>query len=450
MSDGNKDPEGRRAAASGGSRGYAGYEYQIDVAVWLTLHLVVAHRVARAVEIEPASQEDLEADVNNHVAPGHLTGGAELESHTLVVQAKLRTGNAWTESGIRRLLVHGGAHRPSAADRLRDRSARYLLVTRAGLNGNARLLEIGDPVSVWPDELPSSIDSLGEVSMRGRVAVAARLDEEKLTNKVKDLLTESFRVPHTQWQTCRESLRNEVRARMRGEWLGTWRREEVERVVRDHEGYFASSPELDNFVAPTNSRELKEKLKCDRGVVIVGQSGTGKTSAAKMLVEELGGEIPGLERVAVTNGAKQLHGDRTGPPVVYEIEDPWGRIAFEPDSRDWNQQLPSFLERRLKGDVYVVATSRADVLASAGDARARVGRWVVALEAEHYGDAERTAMFDAMAAGLPRRLHRTARGAKQEVLSKLATPLAIRKFFDALPMRNPEEPSRGLIREAIA
>ena len=449
MSSGNEGLEGRRNAGGGGSRGYAGYEYQIDVSVWLTLHLVAALRVARAVEIEPATQEDLETDVDNDDAPGRLTSGAVLESHRLVVQAKLRSGDAWTESGLRKLLEHGGPRRRSAVDRLQNCEARYLLVTSAGLNGPAGMLEIGDPVGGWPDELPLSIDGLGEVSMRGRVAVAARLDEEKLTSKVKELLTDSFRVPHTQWQACRESLRNCVRARMRGEWGGTWQREEVEGVVREHEGYFASSPELEDFVAPTNWQQLKRTLKTDRGVVIIGQSGTGKTLAAKKLVEELRGEIPGLKHVPITSGARQLHGDRTGPPVVYEIEDPWGRVAFEPDSRDWNQQLPSFLERRLKGAVYVVATSRADVLASAGDARSRVGRWVVALEAEHYGDAERTAIFGGMAAGLPRRLHLTAERAKHEVLSKLATPFEIRKFFDALQMGNPEDPSPGLIRDAI-
>ena len=451
VSNGINGPEYRRTLASGGSSGYVGYEYQIDVAVWLMLHLVVAHRVALAVQIEPASQEDLEADILNDDVAGRLTSATELESFTLVVQAKLRMGDAWTESKLRKLLEHGGKKRRSAECRLRaDPRMRYLLVTSAGLNGKARRLKIGDPVGRWPEELPPSAEALAEGSVRGRVAVAGGLDEEKIANRVKELLTESFRVPHTEWKTCRESLRREVRARMRGEWGGTWARAEAERIVREHGGHFASSPELENFVAPTNWPVLERTLKRDRAVVIVGQSGTGKTSAAKKLVEGLRGEIPGLARVVITNGTRQLHGDGTNPPVVYEIEDPWGRVALETGSRDWNQQLPSFLEKRSKGDVYVVATTRADILARAGDARDRVGRWVVALEAEHYGDAERGAMYKAMAVDLPRRLEIPVARARLEVLSKLATPLEIRKYFDALLIGDPEEPSSQLIREAVA
>ena len=56
--------------SGGGAAGYAGYEYQMDATVWLTLHLVVGHRVARSVRIEPASEEDLEADVGEEDAPG--------------------------------------------------------------------------------------------------------------------------------------------------------------------------------------------------------------------------------------------------------------------------------------------------------------------------------------------------------------------------------------------
>ena len=447
----NNGLEDAKNAGHGGGSGFAGYEYQIDVTVWLALHLVLAHRVASAVLIEPASQEDLEADVDNDDAPGRLTSGAELGGYTLIVQAKLRTGDAWTVPGLRRLLRYGGNSRPSAVERLQEqKKARYLLVTSGGLNGEARLLGIGDPIGEWPVELPSSIDGLDEAALQGRVAVTAGQDEEKLSNKVEKLLIESFRVPHTQWRACRGSLRNEVRTRMLGEWQGIWARKEIERVVRDHEGYFAGSPELENFVAPTNWQQLKRTLKNNGAVVIVGQSGTGKTVAAKKLVEELRGEVPGLERVAVTTGPGQLHGDRTDPPVVYEIEDPWGRIAFEPESRDWNQQLPRFLETRLNGDVFVVATSRADVAASARGALKSVERWVVRLESEHYGDSERTKLYGAMVEGLPRRLHLTAQRARKEVLSKLATPLEIRKFFDALPMRDAEDPEPKVISESVA
>ena len=164
----NASEDDPKRAAGGGSSGYLGYEYQVDVAVWLTLHLVVAHRAVPAVRIEPASQEDLEADVENDDVAGRLTSAAQLESFRLVVQAKLRTGDGWTESKLRDLLEHGGKIRRSAAQRLRaDPESRYLLVTSVGLNGDARRLAIGDPLGRWPRELPAAVEAVGRARCEG-------------------------------------------------------------------------------------------------------------------------------------------------------------------------------------------------------------------------------------------------------------------------------------------
>ena len=350
---------------------------------------------------------------------------------------------------MKRLLKHGGVRRKSAVERLEDRDVRYLLVTNAGLNGPAARVGIADPTSGWPKSLPPAFAALPAGDLVGRVAVLATMDAEKLTYKVREALTEAFRVPHGKWEACREALRAEVRARMAGAKQGVWTRDEVETIVRSHEGYFASSPELETFVEPTNWEEMTATLKQRGAVVIVGASGTGKTLAGRKLVDDLRGDVPGLEHVVVTGGPRELHGDKTVPPVVYEIEDPWGRLAFDPTRREWNQQLQTFLETRLKGDVYVVATSRLDVATSTGGALGRMEDWVVRLEPEHYGEAERRRIYASMTEGLPRGLQRTAERASTEVLSKLVTPLEIRKFFDALALEEPGKPERELVREAV-
>lgn len=439
----------KTSTPGGGTGGYAGYEYQVDVSVWLALHLLVVHRVARSVRIEPVSEEDLEADVEEEDAPGRLTSRADINEHTLVVQAKLRTANSWTESRLKKLLRHGGVRRKSAVERLKDEAARYLLVTNAQLEGPAARVGIADPVSAWPETLTPALAALGEGQLDGRVAVLSTLDRAKLSYMVREALTDSFRVPRRNWEACREALRAAVRARMTGEKHGVWTREEVEALVRGHEGYFASSPELETFVEPTNWGEITGTLKERRAVVIVGASGTGKTWAIRKLVDDLRGEVPGLERVVVGGNPRELHGDGTTPPVVYEIEDPWGRLAFDPTRREWNQQLQRFLETRLKGAVYLVGTSRLDVAASAGRALGGIEGWVVRLEAEHYGEAERQRIYALMTEGLPRRLQGIAGRASSEVLSKLATPLEIRKFFDALAEDDAETSERELIRVAI-
>jgi hypothetical protein len=87
------------AAGAGGSGGHAiaGYEYQIDVSVWLALDLVLANRLANELVLEPASEEDIEADLAENEL-GRLTSTAALNGYRLVVQAKLRSGDAWMVS----------------------------------------------------------------------------------------------------------------------------------------------------------------------------------------------------------------------------------------------------------------------------------------------------------------------------------------------------------------
>ena len=117
-----------------GSAAVAGYEYQIGVSIWLALDLILASKLTQEIVLEPASQEDLEAEIEDY-APGRVTSSTAIDGYTLVVQAKYRSGDAWTVRGIKRLLMHGGTDRQSAASRLSASNIRYLLVTNAGLNG---------------------------------------------------------------------------------------------------------------------------------------------------------------------------------------------------------------------------------------------------------------------------------------------------------------------------
>ena len=103
--------------------------------------------------------------------------------------------------------------------------------------------------------------------------------------------------------------------------------------------------------------------------LIIGQSGTGKTLATKKLYEELRQEIPGLSRVSI-HGPQQLRDDNTEAPVLYDIEDPWGRFDFDPNSRPWNDQL-SQLFSRARPDRMIIVTSRLDVAQSAKILRRR-------------------------------------------------------------------------------
>src|SRR5205085_2541584 len=164
------------------------------------------------------------------------------------------------------------------------------------------------------------------------------------------------RVPNARLHACRTKLREDARARIAGAGGGRWRREELEAVIRMYEGYLASAPELEHYVWPNNWRSLRAAMAKRSAAIIIGQSGTGKTLATKMLYDELRKEMHGLTRVPIRLGPSQLRDDTTPPPVLYDIEDPWGRFDFDPNSRPWNDQLGAFLAAA-RPDRMIIATS---------------------------------------------------------------------------------------------
>jgi hypothetical protein len=134
---------------------------------------------ARQLILKPATQEDLETDLEEF-EPGVVTGSAPVASYKLVVQAKLRTGDAWTVANIKALLRHG-KRRTSVRERLKDPSVHYLLVTSAPLNGGTKNLQIAQ-AGVWPkaSKMPAAIKNALLPGSSGRIAIIGSKDEERL------------------------------------------------------------------------------------------------------------------------------------------------------------------------------------------------------------------------------------------------------------------------------
>jgi hypothetical protein len=136
-------------------------------------------------------------------------------------------------------------------------------------------------------------------------------------------------------------------------------------------------------------------------------------------------------------------------PVLFDIEDPWGKFHVELADRLWNDQLDKVLARATH-DRMIVATSRRDVAESA-DALKSIRPWIVPLEAEHYGDSQRVRLFQTRIPALPWELQLLVRRAQKGVLKELATPLEIQKFFDAVTTLDRPQSwgSESFIAEAI-
>jgi hypothetical protein len=438
-------------AQSGGSGrdSLGGYEYQIDVSIWFALQLLVASKLSQELVLEPPSEEDAEAEMIETV-PGRLSSNLQVENYTLVVQAKLRGGDAWSVPGIEALLKHGSDRRVSAAKRLADPHIRYVLVTSAALNGGVKGLKVRQP-GEWPkpEDMPASIVKLLGKGAAGRVAVLGSEDEERLESDIKLLLIKLFMVPNERYEECRDALREEARVRILKAGGGRWHRQDVEAVIRGHEGRLATSMEVEQYVKPTNWSELLTTMKEKHAALIIGQSGTGKTLATQVLYDELRQQIPGLKRVKITRGPAQLRGDETELPVLYDIEDPWGKFDFDAENRIWSSELDGVF-RHASHDRMYVATTRRDVAHSAKVLK-NMRTWQVPLEAEHYGDRERAVLFGNRVASLPWELRLPVGAASQTVLRELATPFEIQKFFDAVLNldRKTFSDDEGWIKKAI-
>lgn len=420
-----------------GRAALAGYDYQMDVSVWLALVLVVANKQASELVLEPATQEDIEGTLEQ-LEPGRVTGEVRLGATKLVVQAKLRGGDAWSVNAIQTLLKYGGKNRVSAAQRLADPEVHYLLVTSAGLNGKASRLRVKKP-GLWPDaaDFPASLKKVVPANSGGRVGVISNKEPEQLETEIRVLLMDAFRVPTAQWEACLKALREEARIRICGAAQGRWRREDLEEVIRNHGGYLASRPELELYVKPTNWDELRRAMRDQHGAIIIGPSGTGKTWMTRMLYQELREEMPNLAHKPILLGPQELDADQTPSPVLYDIEDPWGKADFDPKSRPWNDQLDRFLSAATANRM-IVATTRRDV-AQQADVVKVVTPWLVPLEPEHYGAAQRRRIYDLRVAQLAWGLQDGIGRSRNEVLKKLETPLEIQKFFDAVSTMDREK-----------
>ncbi|WP_448044363.1 nSTAND3 domain-containing NTPase [Bradyrhizobium liaoningense] len=430
------DPDG--TSPSSGGRSLEGYFYQLDVSILTALDLVLAKKVAHQVVLEPASDEDLEADIAD--APGALLEMIAIDNYRLVLQCKLRSTGPWKHGDLTRLLAHG-KERKSARERLAEPDVRYLLVTSADLDGVTRQLRV-ETVGEWPlAELPPDMSKSLPADAGGRVAVLSAMDQEKVSARIERLLTARFRVPHSNLRQCREALHREALLRMRGAANGVWKRPDVERLIAEAGGYVGESTALEGFVQPTNWEALKGLVDAKHAVVIAGASGTGKTRAAKALIAYLRDTIPAIRHVIVQGGPEKILDDADSRPVVYEVEDPWGRFRLEPTSIPWNDAIAELLQSAAPDKKFVI-TSRSDVLHESKPRSLRE-KWVISLEEENYGSRERAKLFENRLPSLSPPLQPLVLRSKSEAVERLATPLEMHRYFAVLAEGPEEDENQG-------
>lgn len=438
----------------GGAAAIAGFDYQLDVSVLAALQLMLISKATTRLILEPANDEDLEADLMPNV-PGRMQPSASMAGgYKLVIQVKRRTGEPWSVEDFDALLKHGSDKtngRRKALHHLDDPKTRYLLVTSADAKGVARdLLVKGFEEASDKARFPASLAGTLKKLPEGRVAIWGGLTEEQLASDLRTLLTDLIHVPEPQRGPLLEKLRSEARRRTRGSAPGIWGYDDLYATVRAFGGFLASSARLEQFVPPANFDAMIEKLSTLRAVVIRGPSGTGKTETAAKLCD-LARQANGALTI-VPLGANDLPTQTriivdTGPKLFY-LDDPWGQYSLSGSSEAWTEQLPRLLSNANKNHQFVI-TSRNDVLSSA-----RVGgkldRWSVELYPDEYRDGRLLAIHNNFMDELPPELQSKAHAFRGDALTKLSTSLEIRLYFNHLQGGpEPDEPDSAFFQRLL-
>lgn len=422
----------RSFAAGGAKAALIGFEYQLDVSVLAALRLMLITKSSTRITLEPANEEDLEADLDP-ATPGRVRSSASVAAgYKLVVQVKLRNNGPWSIEAFKALLNHGTNRKP-ARHHLDDPDTRYLLITNADATGVARDLLV-DGLEEWPEEqtFPAKLSGTLPHEPEGRIAIWGGLNVRFLDLVTNDILGSLLRVPPSRQADCRARLREQALRRMRGTNLGVWTREDLQGVIRESGGFLASNPQLESFVRPANFQVLRDQLERWNALVITGPSGTGKTRTAQALVDQAR-RRPSPPEIIERNASHDPSSTRvlsdTGPKLFY-VEDPWGQSSLRGGADAWTEQLPRLLREAHAGHQYVV-TSRTDMLAQARADR-RLDRWTVVLDAEQYRNGELAAIYDKRLDLLATDLQGKALDFRAEALDALETPLEVDLFFTNL------------------
>lgn len=427
------ESEARSSSETGATRAYAGYEYQLLVSLWVALELLFKERVSETLELEPASQEDIEAELRK---PPREPSAVLVPPQRLIIQVKLHKG-PWRASEFERVLKgrtpRGGARRCALQRLLDEPEHRYVLITDAQLPRSLQKFRLDGLMapSLNPRltlKLPKGVD---RASLARRIGVIDQQPPGLIAAQIRSLLSEQLLVPSMHVEACKNQLLDQARRRLLNHAPRQWSRAEIIQACESVGGGTLPSLELRDFVPPGNYEYILNQLNSRHAVLLKGPPGVGKTQVLEKLEHEHRVQAHPFAVVTPPKTPDELREAlRKRGPLFIKVVDPWGTFERGPGADRWLNELPSLLKHAAP-DKKIVVTTREAILHDSGEDAAEAFRaFTVLLTYEHYDYEARRQILENKLMGAKPWQREWVRAFEQPILKTLEAPLSLDRFAD--------------------
>jgi hypothetical protein len=429
------ESEARSSSETGATRAYAGYEFQLLVSVWVALELLFKEKAADALELEPASQEDIEAQLRK---PPRDPSAVLVPLKRLIIQVKLH-GGPWSAFEFDRVLKGRaplGGTRKSALQQLMDEPEhRYVLITDAQLPRNRQKFRVDgllapsrSPTLSRKIGLPKGVD---RKALAQRIGVIEQQHPDRISARIRSLLSEQLLVPSMHVEACKDRLLEQARRRLLKSAAREWSRTEIIQAAESFGGSPLPGAELRAFVPPGNYEHIQTQLNRLHAVLLQGPPGAGKTQVLEKLEYEHRVQPEPFAVVPPPKTPDELREAlKKQGRFFIKVVDPWGTFERGPGADRWFNELPALL-KHADPDKKIVVTTREAILHSSGEDAAETFRpFAVLLTYDHYDYEARRQILENRLVGARFWQREWVRAFEQPILTTLQAPLSLDRFAD--------------------
>lgn len=221
--------------AQPGRDAYRGFNYQIEVSIWLALESLFSKRLGDFVEVEPLGGEDLEIlrRESDEVTSGRVAALSlpAQDPHRYIIQIKSRHAGQWYPSELAKIIrgndpENSTSRIPPEEELTHDPRAALLFVTDSTVHSDLVWFLVGKAdfavrTTPRPGSATKQTWSVGlyelDDSLLSRVGVLQKRTFDQIGHDIERILAQKLNVPHSSRPACREGLHKRFREAMLGQ-----------------------------------------------------------------------------------------------------------------------------------------------------------------------------------------------------------------------------------------